>query len=68
MTQRAVENSMWADPRRGTQHLLRDRAASAELERAGVAADMLEYDLALRLWGRENWVTVRIDSAEQSRL
>jgi hypothetical protein len=29
---------------------------------------MLEYDLALRLRGRENWVTVRIDSAEQSRL
>jgi hypothetical protein len=38
------------------------------LDRAIVAADLLEYDFALRLRGRENWATVRIDAAEQSRL
>jgi transcriptional regulator with XRE-family HTH domain len=56
------------NPQAALQHLLSDRDASAELERAGVAADLLEYDFALRLRGRENWVTVSIDAAERSRL
>lgn len=56
------------NPQAALQHLLSDRDASADLERAGVAADLLEYDFALRLRGRENWVTIRIDAAEQSRL
>jgi hypothetical protein len=53
---------------RALDHLLTDQQASAELEKAGIATNLLEYDFAMRLRGRENWVTLRIDAAEKSRL
>jgi transcriptional regulator with XRE-family HTH domain len=37
------------NPQAALQHLLSDRDASAQLQRAGVAADLLEYEFALRL-------------------
>jgi DNA-binding XRE family transcriptional regulator len=50
------------------RHLSFDPDTVERMAKAGVNIDPREYDLALRFRGRSEWVSVRIDSEQRSRL